>query len=100
MNATPRIKPVMPSGLGHSGRATNPFATRWVRPGAVPYHFTDGTNAPGLIASLKANHWRGAIIGPHGSGKSTLLATLVPLIKAAGRHVRAISLHDRQRALP
>src|SRR5262249_1129466 len=50
--------------------------------------------------TLQENHWRGAIVGAHGSGKSTLLSKLIPLIEAAGRRVRAISLHDRQRSLP
>jgi energy-coupling factor transporter ATP-binding protein EcfA2 len=81
-------------------RTTNPFATRWVRPGAISYHFADGTAAAALVEQLKENRWRGVIIGPHGSGKSTLLASLVPLIEWAERPVRTISLHDRQRTLP
>jgi energy-coupling factor transporter ATP-binding protein EcfA2 len=81
-------------------RTTNPFATRWVRPGAIPYHFRDGASAAAIIERLSNNGWRGAIIGPHGSGKSTLLASLRPLIESARRAVRTISLHDWQRALP
>jgi len=78
---------------------TNPFATRWVRPGALHYHFANGTSAAAVVERLKKNCWRGAIVGPHGSGKSALLLSLIPLIETAGRRVEAISLHDRERAL-
>jgi energy-coupling factor transporter ATP-binding protein EcfA2 len=81
-------------------RTTNPFATRWVRPGAIPYRFMDGASAAAIVERLSNNGWRGAIVGPHGSGKSTLLACLRPLIESAGRAIRTISLHDRQRAVP
>ena len=75
-------------------RLSNPFATRWVRPGAIPYLYPDGIDGPGLIRTLKASGWRGAIVGPHGSGKSTLLATLVPEIRRSGHDVRLFEMHD------
>ena len=81
-------------------RIVNPFATRCVRPGALPYRFPDGGNAEQLIEKLTANEWRGAIIGPHGTGKSTLLAELKPCIERAGWRVEMIALHDGQRRLP
>jgi energy-coupling factor transporter ATP-binding protein EcfA2 len=81
-------------------RATNPFATRWVRPGAISYHFTDGDSVAAIVERLRSNAWRGAIVGRHGSGKSTLLASLIRQIESAGHRVRAVSLHDRRRALP
>jgi hypothetical protein len=74
---------------------TNPFATRWTRPGAIPFVFADGGTMLDLVARLQANEWRGAIVGPHGSGKSTLLAALVPAIAATGRRAVVIRLHDR-----
>ncbi len=61
---------------------SNPFATRYIQPGAVPYW----TEAPAQI-----EHWtnqflssgkRHALVGPHGSGKSTLLHSLVPSIES------------------
>ncbi len=64
----------------------NPFATRHVRPGAIPYRFAPGSAAEGVVERLAAADWQGQIIGPHGSGKSTLLATLLPAIESAGRH--------------
>ncbi len=81
-------------------RRDNPFATCWTRPGALPFHFSNGQTAEQLAAKLVGQHWRGAIIGPHGSGKSTLLETLKPALVAAGRSIHAISLHDGQRRLP
>jgi hypothetical protein len=79
---------------------TNPFATRWTRPGAIPFVFADGGTMLDLVARLQANEWRGAIVGPHGSGKSTLLAALVPAIAATGRRAVVIRLHDGQRRMP
>ena len=80
--------------------AHNPFATRHVRPGAIPYCFPPGIDAARLVERLAAAGWRGQIVGPHGSGKSTLLATLLPAIEGRGRHPRLIALHDGQRRLP
>jgi len=81
-------------------RQINPFATRWVRPGAVPYCFGAGVNAGQLVERLRDGGWRGAIVGPHGSGKSTLLATLVHAIEQMGIRVQKILLRDGQRRLP
>ena len=67
--------------------ASNPFATRFTRPGAIEYLFPPGESLPSLIARLQEQDWWGEIIGPHGSGKSTLLATLVPALTNAGRRV-------------
>jgi hypothetical protein len=79
---------------------SNPFSTRFVRPGAIPYVFSEGVTVDSLVQQLKGNNWRGAIVGPHGSGKSTLLETLIPAIEQAGRSVRKIALHDGERRLP
>ena len=81
-------------------RTTNPFSTRWMRPGALTYQFELDVNAVMLVARLRENSWWGAIVGPHGSGKSALLVTLAPVLKNTGRGVRSITLHDGQRRLP
>ena len=78
----------------------NPFATRHVRPGKIPYQFREGECAQDLLQRLALNEGWGEIIGPHGSGKSTLLETLVPLLGEQGKRVIRFSLHDRQRSLP
>ncbi len=77
----------------------NPFATRYVRPGAIPFFFAAGESAADLVARLAANGWRGEIVGPHGSGKSTLLATLLPEIERAGRAVATYRLREGERRL-
>lgn len=84
----------------HTAQPGNPFSSRYVRPGAIPYDFRDGTTAEGLADRLVESGWRGQIIGPHGSGKSTLLATLLPAIRAKGRTPVLFELHDGQRRLP
>ena len=66
---------------------SNPFATRFIRPGGLPYIYPDGLSAGALVEQLRSNHWQGQIIGPHGSGKSTLVADLTPALEAAGRSV-------------
>lgn len=78
----------------------NPFSTRRVRPGAIPFLFPSGQNADILVERLRNAAWWGEIVGPHGSGKSTLLASLIPVIEQTGRKVLAIALHDGQRRMP
>ena len=80
--------------------ADNPFSSRWIRPGAIPFFFPAGHSAETLLERLRQNGWRGQIVGPHGSGKSTLLATLLPRVEQTGRRVQLVVLHDRQRRLP
>jgi energy-coupling factor transporter ATP-binding protein EcfA2 len=78
----------------------NPFATRHVRPGKVPYFLRESECAEDLLEQLQRNEGWGEIIGPHGSGKSTLLETLIPLLERQGKRVVRFSIHDRQRKLP
>jgi len=80
--------------------AGNPFATRQVRPGAVPFFFRDGESAAGLVERLRAAGWWGQLVGPHGTGKSTLLAALLPHLRAAGRDPLPVVRHQGERALP
>lgn len=81
-------------------RESNPFATCWTRPGAIPFYFPAGISADQLIARLATLNWRAAIIGSHGSGKTTLLETLKPQLAHSGYQVIAITLRDGQRSLP
>lgn len=84
--------------LGREPR-TNPFSTRFVRPGAIAYQFNEGQSATRLVVQLEQHGWWGQIIGPHGTGKSTLLATLLPELRAR-RDVVTVELHtDRRRFL-
>jgi energy-coupling factor transporter ATP-binding protein EcfA2 len=79
--------------------ASNPFATRFTRPGAIPFRFPAGEDDGTFVERLRLNNWRGQIVGPHGSGKSTLLAALVPALEAAGRRVLLVALHEGDRRL-
>lgn len=87
------------SGPGETDQ-DNPFCARRLCPGTIPYLFPAGQNVPTLLERLRQNGWWGQIVGAHGSGKSSLLATLIPAIGQAGRQVRLVELHDRQRMLP
>ena len=68
---------------------SNPFSTRFIQPGALPYEFFGQTNANALaqrLLSLRSK--RGMIVGPHGSGKSTLVQSLfepISLLAPAAR---------------
>lgn len=78
----------------------NPFSSRRVRPGALPFLFAGKDSVGKLVGRLRENGWWGQIVGPHGSGKSTLLAMLLPAIEQAGQSVLRIELHDRCWRLP
>jgi ABC-type cobalamin/Fe3+-siderophores transport system ATPase subunit len=79
---------------------TNPFATRYIRPGAIPFLFPEGRSLEQLLADLAAQGYWGQIVGPHGSGKSTLLAQLVRALRQSGRSVALEALRLGQRRPP
>ncbi len=79
---------------------SNPFATRWVRPGAVEFHFAALESLAQVVERLTANGDWGEIVGPHGSGKSTLLLAVAQALEQRGRRVVLVELHDGQRWLP
>lgn len=80
--------------------AENPFCTRRVRPGALPYIFPSNQDVETLVDRLRQAGWWGEIVGQHGSGKSTLLAALAPGIERAGHRTVLVVLHDGERRLP
>src|SRR5262245_57441084 len=79
---------------------SNPFSTRFVRPGAIPYRFADDLDVAALATRLEGQGWWGQIVGPHGSGKSTLLATLLPELRRRRRTVVTVELHADRRRFP
>jgi hypothetical protein len=79
---------------------SNPFCTRHIRPGAMPFLFAPGQSVQLLIDRFRQADWWGEIIGPHGSGKSSLLAAITPEIEGTGRATLLVELHDGQRRLP
>jgi hypothetical protein len=74
----------------NSDARVNPFATRYVQPGAIPWLAETAAPQPvaepvdeayfaGLVDRFEnVCKRRGAIVGPHGTGKSTLLEHLTP----------------------
>lgn len=80
--------------------ASNPFATRFTRPGAIEFLLPPGESPESLIARLRANAWQGELVGPHGVGKSTLLAMFATHLAAAGRQVVHAALHQGETTLP
>lgn len=84
----------------HDHAGSNPFATRFTRPGAIEFLFPPGESAQGLVDRLRDQGWQGGIVGPHGAGKSTLLATLNEPLNVAGRNVVQATLHQGETDLP
>ena len=74
----------------------NPFASRFIRPGARRYQFPEKVNPESLVEQLAKQNWWGQIVGPHGSGKSTLLATLQPALESANRQLALFTLRADQ----
>ena len=79
----------------------NPFSTRFIRPGVIPWHSTT-TSPSALLKSLKDSNNRVVISGPHGSGKSTLLCHFCSVAREQGYEVyylRCRSWIDVMRAI-
>jgi hypothetical protein len=79
--------------------SSNPFATRFTRPGALAYRFAEGQDAERLVDALASQGWWGQIVGPHGSGKSTLLHTLAVGVAQRGRKIVWLTQTQGQRRL-
>lgn len=76
----------VPAAVGpHVGRGSNPFATRFMRPGVVPP--LDVTGQAIAIEPLLDRLRPGCVVieGPHGRGKTNLLRALLAAAAARGR---------------
>jgi len=75
---------------------SNPFVTRFTRPGRI--ESLDVTGSPvdlwEILDRLQSLGGTAAIVGPHGSGKSTLLTHLAAAIERRGRRVSRVRLHS------
>lgn len=85
--------------------ASNPFSTRFVRPGAVPFQFPpehqeSKQSLDKLVDRLSSLGSRAQVIGPHGSGKSTLVRQLLAVLAQRGLPSYLVSLHDGERHMP
>lgn len=77
-----------------ASRDSNPFATCWTRPGALPFVATHGVDPAVVVDRLRKVRWVGRIAGPHGAGKSTLLRRMEPAILKLGREPTWFDLTD------
>lgn len=82
------------STSGPIAERVNPFSSRYVRPGAVPFVYEAGDSADVLAERFLQGNGPAAIVGPHGSGKSTLLSELRDALRRRGCDVSAYELHD------
>lgn len=74
---------------------TNPFATRFTRPGMLPSLGPRGEpiDAVGMLQRIEPGRVV-AIVGPHGHGKSTLLAALIAAAGCAGSATTAVRIRS------
>ena len=77
------------------GAASNPFATRFVSPGCIPYFFSSPEETDQILDRGEASFWRGQILGPHGSGKTTLVRHLQPLLKDKFDSIKHLIIRGR-----
>lgn len=82
-----------------SAIGSNPFSTKFIRAGALPYRFSKGESLERFRNQLQCANWRGQIVGPHGSGKTTLLRTLDEHWNRWGRRPIVYTLHNGQRRI-
>ena len=79
---------------------SNPFATKFWSPGAIPFRFVEeGESCERLVTEFE-RLGGGQIVGPHGSGKSTLIESLKTVFARRGYDIRHTVLNDRNRQLP
>lgn len=76
----------------------NPFSTRFVRPGVIPWHSTE-TSLSSLLLRLYRRDNRAIICGPHGSGKSTILCHLASEAKRKGFKIHCLRICSRLDAI-
>jgi energy-coupling factor transporter ATP-binding protein EcfA2 len=90
----------MPSHASLTSAVSNPFATRFTRPGAVAFRFPVDKSIETIRHRLQSNRWCGQIVGPHGSGKTTLLRTLDNYWQPWDRQTVTVTLRDGHARLP
>lgn len=72
----------------------NPFATRYTRPGVIPWQ-PRPDSPQSLLERIDQLGGRGMICGPHGSGKSTLLRHLMVAAAGRGWKTRVVALRSK-----
>lgn len=87
--------------MNQNHHKSNPFATRFTRPGEIEFLFSAGDSLADLVTRIQQRRqWQ--ILGDHGTGKTTLVNGLIREIEMRSVFKRAerITLRDRQRKLP
>ena len=79
---------------------SNPFATKFIRAGALPFCFSEGQSIESFYRRLIMHQWRGQIVGPHGSGKTTLLRKLDSCWSGWARECVLLTAQNGQRSIP
>lgn len=85
---------------------SNPFCTRFIRPGKIEYRFAGDRSADGAANSIDEMIDRlrrrpaGLIVGPHGSGKTTLLHSLDRQLRDAYVQVARLQLSAPRSSSP
>lgn len=76
--------------------ASNPFATRFTRPGCIEPLDVMGrpVDLEMLLERVRSLGGTAAIVGPHGSGKSTLLVRLAETLARHGQRAQRVRLHS------
>lgn len=78
----------------------NPFATKFIRAGALQFVFDDGHSLELFHRRLVQHHWLGQIVGHHGSGKTTLLRMLDSCWSNWERECVLKTAQNGQRSIP
>ena len=73
---------------------TNPFATKFTRPGSIPYLFKDPEDVDAILRRLERHDHIGQIVGPHGSGKTTLARHLSGLLGSVFDRSRFLTIRS------
>ena len=73
----------------------NPFATRYTKPGAIPYMFADGESCSRIVHDFERSGLQGQIVGRHGSGKSTLLYAVAKQLAHRSYNVRHLRIQPK-----
>ncbi len=103
MTVARNTQPSVLGSYGDASTASNPFCSRFVRPGArvylVPGHSIAGyeeVNAAWIdefVSSLREARC-GLVVGPHGTGKSTLIHSLMATFRMRYARVTHTALHS------
>lgn len=70
----------------------NPFATRFTRPGEIPFIFPPDINLQSVVESFRQNQFMAQIVGPHGCGKTTLTRAIESALSSTFPNVHHVTI--------